>query len=214
MYALCFMSLSQIYAYFENVNFYIISNFRFLERYFNIFNKYFVELFRRKLKEYTSDVLLKYEYQTYINIRKRGYLDEAMESRIAAKNNIKEYFYDNDENVMINLRRYAMENMHKINLSTYVDDYIYFDDCGKNEEFLNDRCDICPVYEESDEDDQKALSSNSKAITQIKSKTTTYIDYKKFPKEVSTKISEEENSDDDMNLTDNALMITKIPEDE
>ncbi|EUR72725.1 hypothetical protein PFBG_02300 [Plasmodium falciparum 7G8] len=214
MYALCFMNLSQIYAYFENVNFYIISNFRFLERYFNIFNKYFVELFRRKLKEYTSDVLLKYEYETYINIRKRGYLDEAMEARITAKNNVKEYLYDNDENVMINLRRYAMENMHKINLSTYVDDFIYFDDCGKNEEFLNDRCDICPVYEESDEDDQKALSSNSKAITQVKSKITTYIDYKKFPKEVSTEISEEENSDDDMNLTDNALMITKIPEDE
>ncbi|ETW52338.1 hypothetical protein PFUGPA_05345 [Plasmodium falciparum Palo Alto/Uganda] len=214
MYALCFMDLSQLYAYFENVNFYIISNFRFLERYFNIFNKYFVELFRRKLKEYTSDVLLKYEYETYINIRKRGYLDEAMEARITAKNNVKEYLYDNDENVMINLRRYAMENMHKINLSTYVDDFIYFDDCGKNEEFLNDRCDICPVYEESDEDDQKALSSNSKAITQVKSKITTYIDYKKFPKEVSTEISEEENSDDDMNLTDNALMITKIPEDE
>ncbi|SOV22389.1 cytoadherence linked asexual protein 8 [Plasmodium sp. DRC-Itaito] len=214
MYALCFMDISQIYAYFENVNFYIISNIRFLERYFNIFNKYFIDLFRRKLKEYTSDVLLKYEYETYINIRKRGYLDEAMESRIAARNKIKEYLYDNDENIKTNLRRYAMENMHKINMSTYVDDYIFFDDCDKNEEFLNDRCNMCPVYEESDEDNQKDLSSNSMAITRVKYRTTKFIDYKKFPEEASVELSEEENSDDDMNLTDNALMITNIPQNE
>ncbi|SOV75735.1 cytoadherence linked asexual protein 8 [Plasmodium sp. gorilla clade G3] len=214
MYALCFMDISQIYAYFENVNFYIMSNFRFLERYFNIFNKYFIQLFKRKLKEYTSDVLIKYEYETYINIKKRGYLDEAIEARISPKNKIKEYLYDNDENVMINLRRYSMENMHKINMSTYVDDDIFFDDCGKNEEFLNDRCNMCPVYEEYDDGDQKSLSSNSRDITEVKSKTTTYIDYKKFPEEASTEISEEGNSDDEMNLIDNALMITRIPENE
>ncbi|KOB89773.1 hypothetical protein PFDG_05326 [Plasmodium falciparum Dd2] len=86
-----------------------------------------------------------------------------------------------------------------MNLSTYVDDFIYFAECGKHEEFLNERCDICPVYEESDEDEQKALSSNRKAITQIKSKINDiYLIINKFPKEVSTEISEEEKSDDDM----------------
>ncbi|SOV23556.1 cytoadherence linked asexual protein 3.1, putative [Plasmodium sp. DRC-Itaito] len=213
-YAFCFFGFSQFYAYFENVHYYITSNVRFLERYYSVFNKYFINRFKSKLKEYTSDLLIKYQYETYINIRKHGYLYEAIEARIDAKNKIKEYFYDNDENVMNNLRRYVMENMHKYNISIYIDDDIFFDDCGKNEEFLNDRCNICPVYEESNEDDQVSLSSNNKDTTSVKSKTTTYIDYKNLPQDVLSELSEEENSDDDMNLTDDALMITRLPRNE
>ncbi|SCQ12587.1 cytoadherence linked asexual protein 2,putative [Plasmodium sp.] len=213
-YAFCFFSYSPIYAYFENVHFYITNNIRFLERYYAVFNKYFINRFKRKLKEYTTDVLIKYMYETYINIRKHGYIEEAIEARIAAKNNIKEYLYDENENVMNNLRRYVMENVHKYNISIYVDDDIFFDDCGKNEEFLNDRCNICPVYEESNEDDPKPISLDIKNTTTVQNKTTTYIDHKKFPEETSTELLEEENNDDDMNFTDDTLMITRLPQNE
>ncbi|EUT85953.1 hypothetical protein PFAG_02661 [Plasmodium falciparum Santa Lucia] len=212
-YAFCFFGISQLYAYFENVHFYITNNVRFLERYYSVFNKYFINRFKKKLKEYTSDVLIKYQYETYINIRKYGYLNEAIEARIDAKNKIKEYLYDKDQNVMNNLRTYVMENMHKYNISTYVDDDIFFDDCGTNEEFLNDRCNICPVYEESNDDDQKSLSSDSKDTPSVKSKAIPYIDYKRMPEDAIEELSEEENSNDDMNLTNDSL-ITSLPKNE
>ncbi|ETW15056.1 hypothetical protein PFFVO_06038 [Plasmodium falciparum Vietnam Oak-Knoll (FVO)] len=212
-YAFCFFGISQLYAYFENVHFYITNNVRFLERYYSVFNKYFINRFKKKLKEYTSDVLIKYQYETYINIRKYGYLNEAIEARIDAKNKIKEYLYDKDQNVMNNLRTYVMENMHKYNISTYVDDDIFFDDCGTNEEFLNDRCNICPVYEESNDDDQKSLSSDSKDTPSVKSKAIPYIDYKRMPEDAIEELSEEENCNDDMNLTNDSL-VTSLPKNE
>lgn len=114
---------------------------------------------------------------------------------------------------MNNLRTYVMENMHKYNISTYVDDDIFFDDCGTNEEFLNDRCNICPVYEESNDDDQKSLSSDSKDTPRVKSKAIPYIDYKRMPEDAIEELSEEENCNDDMNLTNDSL-VTSLPKNE
>ncbi|SCQ12748.1 cytoadherence linked asexual protein 3.1, putative [Plasmodium sp.] len=208
MYINCFFTFFPLYAYFENFHFYITTNIRFLDRYYTVFNKYLINFVAAKIKEYTSGILIKYLREAYLNVKKYGYLGEVISSRISPKDKILNYLYETNEDVINNLRRYSMENIHKINMSTYVDDDIFFDDCGKNEEFLNDRCNMCTVYEETNEDDQETLLSSSKVTTKNQNKINTYIDYRKLSEGDLAKLSEEHI--DDMNFTDNILMITRL----
>ncbi|SOV20016.1 cytoadherence linked asexual protein 3.2, putative [Plasmodium sp. gorilla clade G2] len=212
MYAFLFFALSQLYAYFENVNFYITSNFRFLDRYYGVFNKYFINYARTKLKEFTSDTLIKYGHEAYIAMKKEGYLGEVISSRLSPKNNIVKYLYDNNEDVKNNLRRYDMENILKNKMTTYVDDYAFFDDCGKNEKFLNDRCTSCPVYEDSHEVGDKNLLSEIKNIENVEDKSSTYIDFDKLSK--GTLINEDvdvrDDDEKDLDVPDSELMITRL----
>ncbi|SOV75446.1 cytoadherence linked asexual protein 3.1, putative [Plasmodium sp. gorilla clade G3] len=208
MYVNCFFAAFALYGYYENLHFYITTNIRFLERYYTVFNKYLINFVAGKIKEYTSDMLIKYLREAYLNVKKYGYLGEVISSRISPKDKIMNYLYETNEDVMNNLRRYAMENIHKINMSTYVDDDIFFDDCGKNEEFLNDRCNMCTVYEETNDDDKEILSSSSKVTTRDENNINTFIDYRKLSEGDLAKLSEEYI--DDMNFTDNVLMITRL----
>ncbi|SCQ12565.1 cytoadherence linked asexual protein 3.1, putative [Plasmodium sp.] len=208
MYINCFFAFFPLYAYFENFHFYITTNFRFLDRYYTVFNKYLINFVAGKIKEYTSDMLIKYLREAYLNVKKYGYLGEVISSRISPKDKIMNYLYETNEDIINNLRRYSMENIHKINMSTYVDDDIFFDDCGKNEEFLNDRCNVCPVYEELNEDDENIRSSSSKVTTRDENNINTFIDYRKLSEGDLAKLSEEHI--DDMNFTDNVLMITRL----
>ncbi|SCQ12608.1 cytoadherence linked asexual protein 3.1, putative [Plasmodium sp.] len=208
MYVNCFFAAFALYGYYENLHFYITTNIRFLERYYTVFNKYLINFVAGKIKEYTSDMLIKYLREAYLNVKKYGYLDEVIASRISPKDKIMNYLYETNEDVMNNLRRYSMENIHKINMSTYVDDDIFFDDCGKNEEFLNDKCNICPIYEELNDDDQERLLSSSKVTTRDENNINTFIDYRKLSEGDLAKLSEEHI--DDMNFTDNVLMIRRL----
>ncbi|SOV74250.1 cytoadherence linked asexual protein 3.1, putative [Plasmodium sp. gorilla clade G3] len=208
MYINCFFTFFPLYAYYENFHFYITTNIRFLDRYYTVFNKYLINFVAGKIKEYTSDMLIKYYREAYINVKKYGYLGEVVASRVSPKDKIMNYLYETDEDIINNLRRYSMENIHKINMSTYVDDDMFFDDCGKNEEFLNDKCNVCPVYEELNEEDQEILFSNSEIRTNVKSKISTYIDYRKLSEGDLAKLSEEYI--DDTNFTDNVLMIRRL----
>ncbi|SOV84346.1 cytoadherence linked asexual protein 3.2, putative [Plasmodium sp.] len=208
MYINCFFTFFPLYAYYENFHFYITTNIRFLDRYYTVFNKYLINFVAGKIKEYTSDMLIKYYREAYLNVKKYGYLGEVVASRISPKDKIMNYLYETDEDVINNLRRYSIENIHKINMSTYVDDDMFFDDCGKNEEFLNDKCNVCPVYEELNEKDQEILLSSSKVTTWDENNINTFIDYKKLSEGDLTKLSEEYI--DDMNFTDNVLMIRRL----
>lgn len=212
MYAFCFYSIMPLYAYFENVNFYIISNFRFLDRYYNAFNKYFINFFKTKLKKYTTDVFIKYEYDAYTSMKKYGYLNEVIGSRLSSKNRIVKYIYDSNDDIMNNLRRYDMENRFRNKMSTYVDEYAFFDDCGKNEVFLNDRCDYCPIVEDLYEPDTKEYQPHTSNIQKVTDKNTTYINYEKLHEESYSQETQSDNTDDekDNDLPDTELMITRL----
>nr|BAG09252.1 RhopH1/Clag2 [Plasmodium falciparum] len=212
MYAFCFYSIMPLYAYFENVNFYIISNFRFLDRYYNAFNKYFINFFKTKLKKYTTDVFIKYEYDAYTSMKKYGYLNEVIGSRLSSKNRIVKYIYDSNDDIMNNLRRYDMENRFRNKMSTYVDEYAFFDDCGKNEVFLNDRCDYCPIVEDLCEPDTKEYQPHTSNIQKVTDKNTTYINYEKLHEESYSQETQSDNTDDekDNDLPDTELMITRL----
>ncbi|SOV84318.1 cytoadherence linked asexual protein 3.2, putative [Plasmodium sp.] len=97
---------------------------RDLRTYYGVLNKYFIKFAGTELKEFTN---------------------------LSPKKSIMKYLYDNNEDVMNNLRRYDMENILKNKMTTYVDDYLFFDDCCRNEKFLNERCNSCSVYEDSHE---------------------------------------------------------------
>ncbi|KYN93224.1 cytoadherence linked asexual protein, partial [Plasmodium gaboni] len=212
MYAFLFFAVSQLYAYFENVNFYITSNFRFLDRYYGVFNKYFINYAKTKLKEFTSDKLIKYGHEAYIAMKKEGYLGEVISARLSPKNNIVKYLYNNNEDVMNNLRRYDMENILKNKMTTYVDDYAFFDDCGKNEKFLNDRCTSCPVYEDSHEVEDKPLLSDTKNIENVEDKSSTYIDFDKLSKGtlINEDVDARDDDEKDFDVPDSELMITRL----
>ncbi|KYO03636.1 cytoadherence linked asexual protein 2 [Plasmodium gaboni] len=212
MYAFSIYSVIPLYAYFENVNFYIISNIRFLDRYYNAFNKYFINFFKTKLKKYTTDVFIKYEYDAYTRMKKYGYLNEVIASRISSKNKIVKYLHDNNEDIMNNLRRYDMENMFRNNMSTYVDDYAFFDDCGKKEMFLNDRCDYCPIVEDLYEPDTKELQPHTSDIQKVTNKNDTYINYEKLHEETNSQEIQSDDNDDekDDDLPDDKLMIKRL----
>ncbi|SOV10681.1 cytoadherence linked asexual protein 3.1, putative [Plasmodium gaboni] len=207
MYAFCFFAVFPLYAYFENINFYITSNFRFLDRYYGVFNKYLINFVRTKLKEYTSDILIKYEREAYLSMKKYGYLGEVIASRLSSKDKIMNYLHDTNEDIMSNLRRYDMENAFKNKMATYVDDFAFFDDCGKNEQFLNERCDYCPVVEEVEETQlQPQLLSHTDETTMVSKPTSTYIDVEKINE------SEYIDSDDekDFDKPDDELMIARF----
>lgn len=208
MYAFCFFAISQMYAYFENINFYITSNFRFLDRYYGVFNKYFINYARTKLKEITSDLLIKYEREAYLNMKKYGYLGEVIAARLSPKDKIMNYVHETNEDIMSNLRRYDMENAFKNKMSTYVDDFAFFDDCGKNEQFLNERCDYCPVIEEVEETQLFTTTGdkNTNETTEIKKQTSTYIDTEKMNEADSADSDDEKDSD----TPDDELMISRF----
>ncbi|SOV10652.1 cytoadherence linked asexual protein 3.1, putative [Plasmodium sp. gorilla clade G2] len=208
MYAFCFFTISQMYAYFENINFYITSNFRFLERYYGVFNKYFINYARTKLKEFTSDLLIKYQREAYLNMKKYGYLGEVIASRLSPKDKIMNYLHDTNEETMSNLRRYDMEHAFKNKMATYVDDFAFFDDCGKNEQFLNERCDYCPVVEEVEETQlQPQLLSHTDETTNVsKESTSTYIDVEKINESVSVESDDEK----DLDVPDDELMVARF----
>nr|SPJ13400.1 cytoadherence linked asexual protein 3.1 [Plasmodium sp. DRC-Itaito] len=208
MYAFCFFAISQMYAYFENINFYITSNFRFLDRYYGVVNKYLINYARTKLKEFTSDILIKYEREAYLSMKKYGYLGEVIASRLSPKDKIMNYLHQTNEDVMSNLRRYDMENAFKNKMSTYVDDFAFFDDCGKKEQFLNERCDYCPVIEEVEET-QLFTSTGDKITnetTKIKEQTSTYMDIEKI-NEANLVDSDDEK---DFDQPDDELMIARF----
>ncbi|SCQ12603.1 cytoadherence linked asexual protein 3.1, putative [Plasmodium gaboni] len=102
--------------------------------YYGVFNKYLINFVRTKLKEYTSDILIKYEREAYLSMKKYGYLGEVIASRLSSKDKIMNYLHETNEETMNNLRRYDMENAFKNKMVTYVDDFAFFDDCGKNEQ--------------------------------------------------------------------------------
>lgn len=208
MYAFCFFAISQMYAYFENINFYITSNFRFLDRYYGVFNKYFINYARTKLKEITSDLLIKYEREAYLNMKKYGYLGEVIAARLSPKDKIMNYLHETNDDVMSNLRRYDMENAFKNKMVTYVDDFAFFDDCGKNEQFLNERCDYCPVIEEVEETELFTTTGdkNTNETTEIKKQTSTYIDTEKM-NEADSADSDDEK---DFDTPDDELMISRF----
>ncbi|KOB88382.1 hypothetical protein PFDG_01971 [Plasmodium falciparum Dd2] len=208
MYAFCFFAISQMYAYFENINFYITSNFRFLDRYYGVFNKYFINYAIIKLKEITSDLLIKYEREAYLNMKKYGYLGEVIAARLSPKDKIMNYLHETNDDVMSNLRRYDMENAFKNKMVTYVDDFAFFDDCGKNEQFLNERCDYCPVIEEVEETELFTTTGdkNTNETTEIKKQTSTYIDTEKM-NEADSADSDDEK---DFDTPDNELMIARF----
>lgn len=208
MYAFCFFAISQMYAYFENINFYITSNFRFLDRYYGVFNKYFINYARIKLKEITSDLLIKYEREAYLSMKKYGYLGEVIAARLSPKDKIMNYVHETNEDIMSNLRRYDMENAFKNKMSTYVDDFAFFDDCGKNEQFLNERCDYCPVIEEVEETQLFTTTGdkNTNETTEIKKQTSTYIDTEKMNEADSADSDDEKDSD----TPDDELMISRF----
>lgn len=208
MYAFCFFAISQMYAYFENINFYITSNFRFLDRYYGVFNKYFINYARIKLKEITSDLLIKYEREAYLSMKKYGYLGEVIAARLSPKDKIMNYVHETNEDIMSNLRRYDMENAFKNKMSTYVDDFAFFDDCGKNEQFLNERCDYCPVIEEVEETQLFTTTGdkNTNKTTEIKKQTSTYIDTEKMNEADSADSDDEKDSD----TPDDELMISRF----
>ncbi|SOS76434.1 cytoadherence linked asexual protein 3.1 [Plasmodium sp. gorilla clade G1] len=208
MYAFCFFAISQMYAYFENINFYITSNFRFLDRYYGVFNKYFINYARTKLKEITSDILIKYEREAYLNMKKYGYLGEVIASRLSPKDKIMNYLHETNDDVMSNLRRYDMENAFKNKMVTYVDDFAFFDDCGKNEQFLNQRCDYCTVIEEVEETQLFTTTGdkNTNETTEIKKQTSTYIDTEKMNEADSADSDDEKDSD----TPDDELMIARF----
>ncbi|SOV20178.1 cytoadherence linked asexual protein 3.2, putative [Plasmodium sp. gorilla clade G2] len=209
MYAFCFFAVFPLYAYFENINFYITSNFRFLDRYYGVFNKYFINFVRTKLKEYTSDILIKYEREAYLSMKKYGYLGEVIASRLSSKNKIMNYLYETNEDTMNNLRRYDMENAFKNKMATYVDEFAFFDDCGKNEQFLNERCDYCPVVEEVEETQlPPQLLPHSDDITKVtKSPTSTYIDVEKIEETGSADSDDDEKGFDE---PDDELMVARF----
>ncbi|SOV20023.1 cytoadherence linked asexual protein 3.1, putative [Plasmodium sp. gorilla clade G2] len=209
MYAFCFFTISQMYAYFENINFYITSNFRFLERYYGVFNKYFINYARTKLKEITSDILIKYEREAYLSMKKYGYLGEVIASRLSSKDKIMNYLHDTNEETMNNLRRYDMENAFKNKMATYVDDFAFFDDCGRNEQFLNERCDYCPVVEEVEETQlQPQLLPHADETTNLsKESTSTYIDVEKINE---TGSADSEDDEKDFDEPDDELMVARF----
>ncbi|SCQ12771.1 cytoadherence linked asexual protein 3.1, putative [Plasmodium gaboni] len=205
MYAFCFFGVFPLYAYFENINFYITSNFRFLDRYYSVFNKYLINFVRTKLKEFTSDILIKYEREAYLSMKKYGYLGEVIASRLSPKDKIMNYLHETNEETMNNLRRYDMENAFKNKMVTYVDDFAFFDDCGKNEQFLNERCDYCPVVEEVEE--TQLFTSADETTNVSKQPTSTYIDIEKINE------SESADSDDDekeFEEPDDELMVARF----
>ncbi|SPJ08455.1 cytoadherence linked asexual protein 3.2 [Plasmodium sp. DRC-Itaito] len=208
MYAFCFFAISQMYAYFENINFYITSNFRFLDRYYGVVNKYFINYARTKLKEFTSDILIKYEREAYLNIKKYGYLGEVIASRLSPKEKIMNYLHQTNEDVMSNLRRYDMENAFKNKMSTYVDDFAFFDDCGKKEQFLNVRCDYCPVIEEVEEAQLFTTTGDkiTNETTKINEQISTYMDIEKI-NEANLVDSDDEK---DFDQPDDELMIARF----
>ncbi|SOV20283.1 cytoadherence linked asexual protein 3.1, putative [Plasmodium sp. gorilla clade G2] len=207
MYAFCFFAVFSLYAYYENIHFYITSNFRFLERYYGVFNKYLINFVRTKIKEYTSDLLIKYEREAYLNMKKYGYLGEVIASRLSPKDKIMNYLHETNEETMNNLRRYDMEHAFKNKMATYVDDFAFFDDCGKNEQFLNERCDYCPVVEEVEETQlQPQLLPHTDETTNLSEPTSAYVDVEKINEEHS------EDSDDekDFDEPDDELMVARF----
>ncbi|SOV10665.1 cytoadherence linked asexual protein 3.1, putative [Plasmodium sp. gorilla clade G2] len=208
MYAFCFFAVFPLYAYFENINFYITSNFRFLDRYYTVFNKYLINFVRTKLKEYTSDILIKYEREAYLSMKKYGYLGEVIASRLSSKDKIMNYLHETNEDIMSNLRRYDMENAFKNKMVTYVDDFSFFDDCGKDEKFLNERCDYCPVVEEVEETQlQQPLLSHTDETTNVSKQTSTYIDIEKINESESVDSDDDEK---DFDEPDDELMIARF----
>ncbi|SOV19997.1 cytoadherence linked asexual protein 3.1, putative [Plasmodium sp. gorilla clade G2] len=205
MYAFCFFAVFPLYAYFENINFYITSNFRFLDRYYTVFNKYLINFVRTKLKEYTSDILIKYEREAYLSMKKYGYLGEVIASRLSSKNKIMNYLHDTNEETMNNLRTYDMENAFKNKMATYVDDFAFFDECGKNEQFLNERCDYCPVVEEVEETQLFTAVDETTKVT--KSPTSTYIDVEKIEETGSADNDDDEKEFDE---PDDELMVARF----
>ncbi|SOV20451.1 cytoadherence linked asexual protein 3.2, putative [Plasmodium sp. gorilla clade G2] len=209
MYAFCFFAVFPLYAYYENIHFYITSNFRFLDRYYTVFNKYLINFVRTKLKEYTSDILIKYEREAYLSMKKYGYLGEVIASRLSPKDKIMNYLHETNEETMNNLRRYDMEHAFKNKMATYVDDFAFFDDCGKNEQFLNDRCDYCPVVEEVEETQlQPQLLPHTDDTTKVtKSPTSTYIDVEKIEETGSADSDDDEKEFDE---PDDELMVARF----
>ncbi|SOV20388.1 cytoadherence linked asexual protein 3.1, putative [Plasmodium sp. gorilla clade G2] len=208
MYAFCFFAVYPLYAYYENIHFYITSNFRFLDRYYTVFNKYLINFVRTKLKEYTSDILIKYEREAYLSMKKYGYLGEVIASRLSSKDKIMNYLHETNEETMSNLRRYDMENAFKNKMATYVDDFAFFDDCGKNEQFLNERCDYCPVVEEVEETQlQPQLLPHTDETTMVSKPTSTYIDVEKIEETGSADSDDDEKEFDE---PDDELMVARF----
>ncbi|SOV20774.1 cytoadherence linked asexual protein 3.1, putative [Plasmodium sp. DRC-Itaito] len=209
MYAFCFFAVYPLYAYYENIHFYITSNFRFLDRYYGVFNKYLINFVRTKLKEYTSDILIKYEREAYLSMKKYGYLGEVIASRLSPKDKIMNYLHETNEETMNNLRRYDMEHAFKNKMATYVDDFAFFDDCGKNEQFLNERCDYCPVVEEVEETQlfTSADDTTTHETTMVSKPTSTYIDIEKINESESVDSDDDEKEFDE---PDDELMIARF----
>ncbi|SOV20029.1 cytoadherence linked asexual protein 3.1, putative [Plasmodium sp. gorilla clade G2] len=208
MYAFCFFAVFSLYAYYENIHFYITSNFRFLDRYYSVFNKYLINFVRTKLKEYTSDILIKYEREAYLSMKKYGYLGEVIASRLSPKDKIMNYLHETNEDTMNNLRRYDMENAFKNKMTTYVDDFAFFEDVGKNEQFLNERCDYCPVVEDVEETQlQPQLLSDTDESSNASKPTSTYIDIEKIDETVSAHSDDDEK---DFDEPDDELMIARF----
>ncbi|SCQ12658.1 cytoadherence linked asexual protein 3.2, putative [Plasmodium gaboni] len=177
--------------------------------YYGVFNKYLINFVRTKLKEYTSDILIKYEREAYLSMKKYGYLGEVIASRLSSKDKIMNYLHETNEETMNNLRRYDMENAFKNKMVTYVDDFAFFDDCGKNEQFLNERCDYCPFVEDVEEKQifTAADDTTSEHITMVsKQQSSTYIDIEQINEMDSVDSDDEKDFDE----PDDELMIARF----
>ncbi|SOV13886.1 cytoadherence linked asexual protein 3.1, putative [Plasmodium sp. gorilla clade G2] len=173
--------------------------------YYGVFNKYFINYARTKLKEFTSDLLIKYQREAYLSMKKYGYLGEVIASRLSPKDKIMNYLHDTNEETMNNLRRYDMEHGFKNKMATYVDDFAFFDDCGRKEQFLNERCDYCPVVEEVEETQLFTSADETTKVT--KSPTSTYIDVEKIEETGSTDSDDDEK---DFDEPDDELMVARF----
>ncbi|SPJ13157.1 cytoadherence linked asexual protein 3.1, putative [Plasmodium sp. DRC-Itaito] len=91
-------------------------------------------------------------------MKKYGYSGEVIDSRLSPKYKIMNYLHENKEYIM--------------------NHFAFFDDFGKNEQFLNEKCYYCRIIEDVEETELLTTDFDkmNNETRKIKKQTSTYID--------------------------------------
>ncbi|SBS95467.1 cytoadherence linked asexual protein (CLAG), putative [Plasmodium ovale curtisi] len=152
-------NLMRWYAFYDNVIFMFRVTFRLFDRFYTILDTYVKMFIKRFFNRYTVDAFLKSLSRIYSASKKEGYLEEVMESRIAAKafnekereeaeeeegktdveKETKKEEKEKDKKGVPLLQPLDIESTEQNSTLFYKDNNSYFEGLEENEEFLNDR---------------------------------------------------------------------------
>ncbi|KAI4834567.1 cytoadherence linked asexual protein [Plasmodium brasilianum] len=219
-------TLFRYYAFYQNFSFFFIKPVRFMTRYHTAFESYVNNIIRTNFRKYTTDEILKFAQTTYLNIKKRGFLKEAIKARIKAKNVNYHPIIKNLDGSMPMLTPQEYERLTKADYTLYVDDGASFDEVDEDEKFLNDKDYICSNDLRGE---TNALSQSTKLQEEEKNKNDKKLKHKNEGMNETNKQHQEEADNEDNikekdeegnkkeqnvkeGVVDEVLMITRKPD--